>query len=74
MCRRRTEKILFKMSRIGNHRLRPELSNATRAKASIKTLEAKLKDAQRIGNAALVEKIRGEIAYLTINSLVPPGT
>ena len=56
--------------RLGNHRARPALSEATRAKASLKTLGARLKDAERIGNHALAEKLRSEIAWLTVNSLV----
>ena len=54
---------------LGNHRVRPALSNAARAKASIKTLQLKLADAKRFGSAATVEKIETELAWLIANSL-----
>lgn len=55
--------------RLGNHRLRPALSNAARAKGSIKMLESKLADARRIGAVALVAKLETELAWAIANSL-----
>lgn len=57
------------IARLGNHRLRPALSNAGRAKASIKTLEAKLRDAKRFGSPAMVEKLEKELAWTIANSV-----
>lgn len=58
-------------ARLGNHQLRPALSNAGRAKASIKVLQAKLADARRIGAVALVTKLETELAWAIANSLAP---
>lgn len=58
-------------ARLGNHRVRPARSTANRAKASIKTLQAKLRDAQRIGATATAAKLETELAWLIANSLVP---
>lgn len=58
-------------ARLGNHRLRPALSNAARAKASIKVLQSKLADARRIGAGALVAKLETELAWAIANSLAP---
>lgn len=57
--------------RFGNHRLRPALSMAARAKGSIKALEAKLAEARRRGAADQVAKLENELAWAIANSLVP---
>ena len=57
--------------RLGNHRVRPSLSNAAKAKAEIKSLEARRAAAIRKGDMVVSEKLRSEIAWLTVNSLVP---
>ena len=59
----------MKTNLLGYHRVRPALSTAARAKASLKSLEARLADARRLGATAQIEKLEREIAWLTVNSL-----
>lgn len=55
--------------RLGNHRVRPALSPATRAKAQIAAIEAKLVAARRAGDAAAVERLEKDRAWAVVNSL-----
>lgn len=51
--------------------MRAALSNAARAKAAIKYLEAKIADARRVGAVQLVAKLEAERAWAVANSLIP---
>ena len=53
------------------HLLRPQLSPATRAKASLAQLTARIEGARRRGDNEAVALLEKEKAWLTINSLVP---
>ena len=56
--------------RLGNHRVRPALSTAARAKAEILSKRARLEQARRIGAAAVeIEKLETDLAWLIANSL-----
>lgn len=53
------------------HRLRPQLSAATRAKAQIVALTARIDAARKRGDHAEVQKLEDERAWLTVNSITP---
>lgn len=55
--------------RLGNHRVRPALSPATKAKAEIQAIEAKLAAARRAGDAAAVARLEEQRAWAVVNSL-----
>lgn len=55
--------------RLGNHRVRPALSNAAKAKAEILAIEAKLAAARRAGDAAEINRLETARAWAVANSI-----
>ena len=49
--------------------MRPALSPATKAKAEIQAIEAKLAAARRAGDAAAVARLEEQRAWAVVNSL-----
>lgn len=57
------------MSRLGNHRSRPALSEAAKAKPQIEALYWKIRAAKARNDLPTVEKLEAERAWLIANSL-----
>lgn len=55
--------------RIGNHRIRPALSNAARAKAQLKHLKFQIRAAVRKGDLSTAASLTSEHAWTLANSL-----
>lgn len=55
--------------RLGNHRVRPALSSAAKAKAEILAIEAKLAAARRAGDAVAISRLETARAWAVANSL-----